>query len=100
MSYPEAIEYLAKKYGIPLEYERNESDEERQQRSLRESLLIVNEFALKFFMDQLRNTEEGKLMGMTYLKERGFKDATIDKFQLGYSPDAWDTFTKAALEKG
>jgi len=100
MSYPEAIEYLAKKYGIPLEYERNESDEERQQRSLRESLLIVNEFAEKFFMDQLRNTEEGKLMGMTYLKERGFKDATIDKFRLGYSPDAWDTFTKAALEKG
>ena len=100
MSYPEAIEYLAKKYGIPLEYERNESDEERQQRSLRESLLIVNEFALKFFIDQLRNTEEGKLMGMTYLKERGFKDATIDKFQLGYSPDSWDSFTKAALEKG
>ena len=100
MSYPEAIEYLAKKYGIPLEYERIESDEERQQRSLRESLLIVNEFALKFFMDQLRNTEEGKLMGMTYLKERGFQDATIDKFQLGYSPDAWDSFTKAALEKG
>ena len=100
MSYPEAIEYLAKKYGIPLEYERNESEEERQQRSLRESLLIVNEFALKFFMDQLRNTEEGKLMGMTYLKERGFQDATIDKFQLGYSPDAWDSFTKAALEKG
>ena len=100
MSYPEAIEYLAKKYGIPLEYERNESDEERQQRSLRESLLIVNEFALKFFMNQLRNTEEGKLMGMAYLKERGFKDATIDKFQLGYSPDSWDSFTKAALEKG
>ena len=100
MSYPEAIEYLAKKYGIPLEYERNESEEERQQRSLRESLLIVNEFALKFFMDQLRNTEEGKLMGMSYLKERGFQDATIDKFQLGYSPDAWDSFTKAALEKG
>lgn len=100
MSYPEAIEYLAKKYGIPLEYERNESDEERQQRTLRESLLIVNEFAQKYFVGQLRNTEEGKLMGMTYLKERGFKDATIDKFGLGYCPDGWDNFTKAALEKG
>jgi len=100
MSYPEAIEYLAKKYGIPLEYERTESDEERQQRSLRESLLIVNEFAQKFFVDQLRNTEEGKLMGMAYLKERGFKDATIDKFGLGYCPDGWDNFTKAALDKG
>ena len=100
MSYPEAIEYLAKKYGIPLEYERTESDEERQQRTLRESLLIVNEFAQKYFMDQLRNTEEGKLMGMAYLKERGFKDATIDKFGLGYCPDGWDNFTKAALEKG
>ncbi|MBQ5993896.1 MAG: DNA primase [Bacteroidales bacterium] len=100
MTYPEAIEYLAKKYGIPLEYERNESDEERQQRSLRESLLIVNEFAQKYFMEQLRNTEEGKLMGMAYLKERGFKDETIDKFGLGYCPDGWDNFTKAALEKG
>ena len=100
MTYPEAIEYLAKKYGIPLEYERSESDEERQQRSLRESLLIVNEFAQKYFMEQLRNTEEGKLMGMAYLKERGFKDATIDKFGLGYCPDGWDNFTKAALDKG
>lgn len=100
MSYPEAIEYLAKKYGIPLEYERTESDEERQQRSLRESLLIVNEFAQKYFVDQLRNTEEGKLMGMAYLKERGFKDATIDKFGLGYCPDGWDNFTNAALDKG
>ena len=100
MTYPEAIEYLAKKYGIHLEYERNESDEERQQRSLRESLLIVNEFAQKYFMEQLRNTEEGKLMGMAYLKERGFKDDTIDKFGLGYCPDGWDNFTKAALEKG
>ena len=100
MSYPEAIEYLAKKYGIPLEYERSESDEERQQRTLRESLLVVNEFAQKYFMDQLRNTEEGKLMGMAYLKERGFKDATIDKFGLGYCPDGWDNFTKAALDKG
>lgn len=100
MSYPEAIEYLAKKYGIPLEYERNESDEERQQRTLRESLLIVNEFAQKYFVNQLGNTEEGKLMGMTYLKERGFKDATIDKFGLGYCPDGWDNFTKAALDKG
>ena len=100
MSYPEAIEYLAKKYGIPLEYERTESDEERQQRTLRESLLVVNEFAQKYFVNQLRNTEEGKLMGMAYLKERGFKDATIDKFGLGYCPDGWDNFTKAALEKG
>jgi DNA primase len=100
MSYPEAIEYLAKKYGIPLEYERTESDEERQQRTLRESLMIVNEFAQKYFMEQLRNTEEGKLMGMAYLKERGFMDATIDKFGLGYCPDGWDNFTKAALEKG
>ena len=100
MSYPEAIEYLAKKYGIPLEYERTESEEERQQRTLRESLLIVNEFAQKYFMEQLRTTEEGKLMGMAYLKERGFMDATIDKFGLGYCPDGWDNFTKAALEKG
>lgn len=100
MSYPEAIEYLAKKYSIQLEYERSESDEERRERSLRESLLVVNEFAEKYFMDQLRNTEEGKLIGMAYLKERGFKDSTIDEFRLGYCPDSWDSFTQEALKQG
>ncbi len=100
MSYPEAIEYLAKKYGIQLEYENSESEEERRERTLRESLFIVNEFAEKFFINQLKNTEEGKLIGLSYLKERGFKDSTIDKFKLGYCPDSWDSFTQEALKQG
>lgn len=101
ISYPEALELLAKKYNIPIEYDHQETQEQKEQRTERESLYLVNEFAEKFFMNQLRNSEEGKLMGMTYFKERGFKDATIDKFHLGYCPDGWEgVFTKAALAAG
>lgn len=100
MTYPEALEYLAKKYNITVEYDREETTEEKQQRSERESLYLVNEFAEKYFMDQLRNTEEGKLYGLAYFKERGFKDATLDKFHLGYCPDNWDSFTKYAKKQG
>ncbi|MCR4965253.1 MAG: DNA primase [Bacteroidales bacterium] len=100
ITYPEALEYLAKKYSITIEYDRPETDVEREQRTERESLYLVNEFAEKFFIDQLHNTEEGQLMGMTYFKERGFKDSTIEQFHLGYCPDSWDTFTKEALKQG
>lgn len=100
MSYPEAIEYLGKKYGVPIEYTRAENEEEARERSLRESLFVVNEFAQKYFMEQLRTTEEGKLIAMAYLKERGFMDSTIDKFKLGYCPDGWDNFTQEALKNG
>lgn len=100
MSYPEALEYLAAKYSITVEYDRAETPEEKEIRTEKESLYLVNEFAEKWFMDQLRNGEEGKLMGMSYFKERGFLDSTIDKFHLGYCPGGWDTFTKEALKKG
>jgi len=100
MSYPEALEYLAKKYNIPLEYDRPETEEEKQVRSEKESLYLVNEFAEKYFMQQLWESEEGQLMGMTYFKERGFKDATIKQFRLGYCPAGWDSFTKEALKQG
>ncbi|MBO4489581.1 MAG: DNA primase [Bacteroidales bacterium] len=100
ITYPEALEYLAKKYSIPIEYERKETDEEREQRTERESLYLVNAFAEKFFIDQLHNTEQGQLMGMSYFKERGFKDSTIEQFHLGYCPDSWDAFTKEALKQG
>ena len=100
MSYPEALEYLAKKYSITLEYDRPETPEEKQLRSEKDSLYIVNEFAEKYFMDQLRNSDEGQLMGLTYFKERGFKDTTIDKFHLGYCPGGWDSFTQYALKQG
>jgi len=100
MSYPEALEYLAAKYSINVEYDRAETPEEKEIRNEKESLYLVNEFAEKWFMDQLRNGEEGKLLGMSYFKERGFLDSTIDKFHLGYCPGGWDTFTKEALKKG
>lgn len=100
MSYPEALEYLAAKYSITVEYDRAETPEEKEIRTEKESLYLVNEFAEKWFMDQLRNGEEGKLMGISYFKERGFLDSTIDKFHLGYCPGGWDTFTKEALKKG
>ena len=100
MTYPEALEYLAHKYSIPIEYDRAETPIEKEQRSHRESLYIVNEFAEQFFMDQLYQTEEGKILGLTYFQERGFKEATLKQFHLGYCPESWDTFTKAALAKG
>ena len=100
MTYPEALEYLAKKYNITVEYDRPETPQEKELRSERESLFIVNEFAEKFFMDQLRNSEEGKMLGLTYFQERGFKEATLGKFHLGYCPGNWDTFTQTALKQG
>lgn len=100
MSYPEALEYLANKYSITIEYDRAETPEEKELRNEKESLYLVNEFAEKWFMDQLRNGEEGQLLGLSYFKERGFLDSTIDKFHLGYCPGGWDTFTKDALKKG
>lgn len=100
MTYPEALEYLAQKYSIVVEYDHTETPEEKELRNEKDSLYLVNEFAEKYFMDQLRNGEEGKLMGLSYFKERGFFDATLDKFHLGYCPGGWDTFTKEALKKG
>ena len=100
MTYPEALEYLANKYSITIEYDRVETPEEKELRSEKESLYLVNEFAEKWFMDQLRNGEEGKLLGLSYFKERGFMDATLDKFKLGYCPGGWDTFTKEEKKKG
>lgn len=100
MTYPEALEYLAKKYNIEIEYDRPETDEEKALRSERDSLFIVNEFAEKYFMEQLHNSEEGQMLGLTYFKERGFKDATLDKFHLGYCPGGWDSFTQEALKQG
>ncbi len=100
MSYPEALEYLARKYSIPVEYDRTETPEEKEIRTEKESLYLVNEFAEKYFAEQLMHSEEGRMLGLAYLKERGFKDSTIEKFHLGYCPDGWDTFTREALKKG
>ena len=98
-TYPEAIRYLAKKYNIEIE-ETEQTDEEKANTDVRESMYLVSEFAKTYFHNTLLNSEEGKAIGYSYFKERGFTNDTIKKFGLGYSPEAWDAFTKEALGKG
>ncbi|KAA1244853.1 DNA primase [Aquimarina sp. RZ0] len=97
-TYPEAIKYLAKKYNIEIE-ETEQTDEQKLQADERESMYLVSEFANTFFQNTLHKTEEGKAIGLTYFKERGFTIETIKKFELGYSPDTWDAFTSEAIKK-
>jgi len=97
-SYPDAIRYLAKKYGIEI-VETEQTDEQKEQASERESMYLVSEYANMYFQQQMHKTELGKAIGLSYFKERGFTDETIKKFQLGYSPDQWDALTKAAISK-
>lgn len=99
LTYPEALKYLAKKYNIEI-VEKEETEEEKQQKSERDSLLAVTSYAQKFFKQQLHDTEEGQAVGLSYLKERGFRDDIIEKFNLGYSPDTRDAFTKEAKKNG
>lgn len=98
-TYPEAIRFLAKKYGIEV-VETEQSTEEKQQADERESLYLVSDFAKEYFHNTLLKTEEGKAIGLSYFKERGFTDETIKKFELGYSPETWDAFTAHALKMG
>ena len=98
-TYPEAIRYLAKKYNIEIE-ETEQTDEEKANTDIRESMYLVSEFAKSYFHNTLLNSEEGKAIGYSYFKERGFTNETIKKFGLGYSPETWDAFTKEALGKG
>ncbi|WP_457616408.1 DNA primase [Lutibacter sp.] len=98
-SYPEAIRYLAKKYNIEIE-ETEQTDEQKQQADERESMFLVSEFARDYFQQILWEDEQGKAIGLTYFKERGFTDEIIRKFQLGYSLNEWDAFTNEALNKG
>jgi DNA primase len=96
-TYPEALKWLAKKYGIEVE-ETVESPENREADNHRESLMIVTGYAAKFFHESLLETDEGKNIGLSYFKERGFTKETITKFELGYSPDQWEAFTGQALK--
>lgn len=98
-TYPEAIRYLAKKYNIEIE-ETEQTEAEKANTDIRESMYLVSEFAAKYFQDVLVNSEEGKAIGLSYFKERGFTNETIKKFNLGYSPETWDALTKEALGKG
>ena len=97
-SYVEALKWLANKYGIEIE-ETFSTDEQRQQIQTADSLYIINSFAQQFFTRQLFETDEGEDIGLSYLKERGFREEIIKKFQLGYSPEQRDAFAKEALAK-
>lgn len=99
LSYPDALRWLAKKYGITIE-EKQLTAEEKASRTERESLFIVNEWAHKWFMDQMNNTPDGRAIGLAYFRSRGFRDDIIEKFQLGYCPSQRDACTKAALKAG
>ncbi len=98
-SYPEALRYLASKYNIHID-ETEQTEEEKKEEKERETLYAVNSFAATHFAERLWNTDEGKSIGLSYFRNRGFTDAVIEKFQLGYSPEKWDDLTAAALNQG
>ena len=98
-SYPEAIKYLANKYGIEVE-ETERTDEQKEKATQKENLFVVSDYAREYFHKTLLNVEEGKAIGLSYFKERGFTQETIEKFSLGYSLDKWDAFTNTAVKKG
>lgn len=98
-TYPEALRFLAKRYGIEIE-EEDQSPEEKEKLDEREALFQVNTVAQKFFAAQLLNTDEGKSVGLSYFSEREYNKEIIEKFGLGYSPNKWDALTLHCLEKG
>ena len=99
LSYYEALKWLAKKYGIEVK-ERELSDEEKQAQSIRESLFLVNDFANKYFQDILHNHPDGQAIGMSYFRQRGFRDDIIRKFQLGFSTEGRDALAQEAKKRG
>lgn len=100
-TYPEALKYLARKYNIAIEEDEAEISPEQQQAiNEKESLFIVSAFAQKFFTDKLLSSDEGKSIGRSYFKERGFRSDIIEKFQLGYSPENRRALAEAAKEQG
>ena len=98
-SFQEALRYLAKKYGIKIE-EREQTPEELAAQNERERMFNINSFAQKYFSDTLMNTDEGQSVGLAYFHERGFRDAIINKFQLGYCPNSGHAFTDFATKNG
>lgn len=99
LSYYEALKFLAKKYNIEIQ-EREFTDEQKQAYNERESLFILNDYARDYFVNTLHNHIEGKSVGLSYFKERGFREDIIEKFQLGYSLEQKDAFTQEALRNG
>lgn len=99
LSYVEAIKWLAKRYNIELP-EEEQTPEQQVEQSERESLTVVQQWALNWSVEQLWNTDEGKRIGLSYFHERGFSDATIKAFQLGYVPEFGNAFSAAAIAHG
>jgi DNA primase len=99
LTFPEALRYLAKKYGIEIE-ETEVSQEAIQERQRLDSFYIVNQFAKDFFQDNLFNTDKGRSVGLNYFKERGFREETIRKFGLGFAPDETDALMRKAQTEG
>lgn len=97
-SYPEALRYLATKYNIEIE-ETERTQEEKDAKVITDSYYILNDYAKDFYQDNLFNSQEGKAIGMSYFKERGYNESTIKKFQLGYALSESDRFAKTALKK-
>lgn len=100
ISYPEALRWLADKYNVIIPEDESLTPEEKEAISEKESLQIVNTFARDFFVTSLKTTIEGKSIGLSYFKERGFREEIIEKFQLGYSPLKEKSLTETALAKG
>jgi len=98
-SYPEALKFLANKYNIEVE-ETELSPQDTEAQNAKEGLYIVSQFAATFFVKQLWETEEGKGIGLSYFKERGFREDILKKFEVGYSPDVWDAMTQSAIHSG
>ena len=97
MSYPEALRWIAKKYNIDIPDARPQTPEEIEAGNMREAVFLVTDVASKFFKEQLLETDTGKAIGMSYFKERGYTDSTIEKFHLGYSPEKSNAFAEYAL---
>lgn len=102
LSYPEALRYLAAKYRIEIEEVENPegNHEYKEQQSLKDSLFIAMKYAAKYYQESLLESEEGRSIGLSYFRHRGFTDKTIEDFQLGYAPDGFEIFTKAAQKAG
>ncbi|MCA4893508.1 MAG: DNA primase [Cytophagales bacterium] len=99
LSYAEAIRYLAKKYGVEIKEDKL-SDEGKAEQSEREGLYILMNFAKEYYKNILHSHDEGKGIGLSYFRERGFTDRTIEKFELGFALEGWEHFSKEAIAKG
>ncbi len=99
LSYPEALKFLAKKYNIEV-VEKEETEEQKQQKDDRESMMIVSSYAQKYFTRYLWDENEGRTIGLSYFRERSFRDDILKKFEVGFAPDGKTPFTEAAQKEG